>query len=79
MELRETLNELQSLVDGDEDMLLARLKEVVPEYIVSGNSISVSGSSISGGGGSHPSLRVDQMSGVGDHQEEARHGSGDRS
>ena len=71
-ELRETLDELQSLVDGDEDVLLARLKELVPEYIGSGNSIS-------GDGDSHPILPVDQLSGVGDHQEEARLGSGDRS
>lgn len=71
-ELRESLDELQSLVDGDEDLLLARLKELVPEYMVPGNSIS-------GGGGSHPSLHVDHLSGVGDHQEEARQGSRDRS
>jgi FlaA1/EpsC-like NDP-sugar epimerase len=76
-ELRETLAELQYLVDGDAEPLLARLKELVPEFIVPKYSAIESGSADDVR--SHTRSRADQISGVSDFQQETNQGIGDLS
>lgn len=80
-ELRETLSELQYLVDGEPEPLLARLKELVPEFVVpeysSFDDKNTEGIPI------HLRSRSDQMSGVvdgaEDYEQQTSQGMGDRS
>lgn len=76
-ELRETLLELQHLVDGNADNLLVRLRELVPEFTVP--EYSAFESSNAGYIRSHTRSRAEQMSGVEDYQQETSQGIGDRS
>jgi FlaA1/EpsC-like NDP-sugar epimerase len=76
-ELRETLAELQYLVDGDAEPLLARLKELVPEFIVPKYSAIESGSAEDVR--SHTRSRADQISGASDFQQETNQEIGDLS
>jgi FlaA1/EpsC-like NDP-sugar epimerase len=76
-ELRETLSELQYLVDGEPEPLLARLKELVPEFVVpeysSFDDKNTEGIPI------HLRSRSDQMSGIEDYEQQTSQGMGDRS
>jgi FlaA1/EpsC-like NDP-sugar epimerase len=75
-ELRETLMELQYLVDGDADVLLARLKEMVPEFVVP--EYSSFDTSVAYEFRCQTQSRFDDMSEVDDFQSETSQGIGDR-
>ena len=75
-ELRETLTELQYLVDGDANALLARLKEMVPEFVVP--EYSSFDTSVAYEFRCQTQSRFDDMSEVDDFQSETSQGFGDR-
>jgi hypothetical protein len=68
--------ELQYLVDGDADVLLARLKEMVPEFVVP--EYSSFDTSVAYEFRCQTQSRFDDMSEVDDFQSETSQGIGDR-
>jgi FlaA1/EpsC-like NDP-sugar epimerase len=75
-ELRDTLQELQYLVDGDAEVLLARLKELVPEFRIPETADFENDSAEEFE--TQTQSRADQFSGVEDYRKETSPVSGDR-